>query len=97
MSVVLDDAMQRLTASLSILETAVSRRLDAERSRADLETELQIMQDDRSRLAVELESASARLGQVEDAADHVGQRVDRAIGSIREVLGRAGAAPASGL
>ena len=96
MSAVLDEAMQRLTASLSILETAVARRLDAERSRADLETELQIMQDDRSRLAVELESASARLGQVEAAADHVGQRVRHAIGSIRDVMASAGAARAAG-
>jgi chromosome segregation ATPase len=96
MSAVLDEAMQRLAASLSVLETAAARRLEAERSRADLETELQIMQDDRSRLAVELESASARLGQVEAAAQHVGGRVHQAIGSIREVLSRADPAPPAG-
>lgn len=96
MSAVLDEAMQRLAASLSALETAAARRLEAERSRADLELELQIMGDDRARLAVELESASTRLAQVEAAAEHVGDRVHHAIGSIRDVLTRVDAHPPAG-
>jgi len=87
MSISLDDAMKRLENALRLLEASVSRRLEAERRRGDLETELQIMQDDRARLAVELDSTTARLDRVEAVANDVGQRVQRAIGAIREVLG----------
>ena len=89
MSSPLGDAMKRLDQALGLLEAAVARRLDAERSRGDLETELQIMQDDRSRLAVELDAALARLTRVEAAADDVGERVQRALGAVQDVLARA--------
>ena len=84
-----DDAVKRLEAALGLLEAAVTRRLAAERRRGDLETDLQIMQDDRARLAVELDGTMARLQRVEAAASDVGRRVERAAGVIREVLGRA--------
>ncbi len=86
MSFPLDDALKRLDGALDLLETSVARRLDAERRRGDLETELQIMQDDRSRLAVELDAALARLHQFEAATDDVGQRIQRAMGAVRDVL-----------
>ena len=87
----LDDAVRRLEGALGQLEASVSRRVEIERRRGDLETELQIMQDDRARLAVELESATLRLQQMEAVADDMGHRVGRAIGAVREVL--AGAEP----
>ena len=86
MAASLDDVMKRLEAALGLLEAAVTRRLEAERRRGDLETELQIMQDDRARLAVELDGALTRLNRTEAAADHVGERVRRAIGVIEDVL-----------
>jgi len=89
MAASLDDAMKRLDAALGLLDAAISRRLDAERRRGDLETELQIMQDDRARLAMELDGATSRLVQVEAAAGDVERRVGRAIGAVREVLARA--------
>jgi Domain of unknown function (DUF4164) len=89
MSLMLDEAMKRLENALGLLEASVSRRLDAERRRGDLETELQIMQDDRARLAVELDGAITRLNRVEAAADDVGHRVKVAIGAIEDVLARA--------
>jgi hypothetical protein len=85
----LDDAMKRLDGALGQLQAAVSRRFDAEKSRGDLETELQIMQDDRARLAGELDGTLARLNRAEAAAADVGQRVNRAMGAIRDVLARA--------
>ena len=88
--------MRRLEAALGQLEASVSRRLEIERRRGDLETELQIMQDDRARLAVELEGTSARLAQVEAAADDVGHRVERALGAVRDVLAGAEASPNGG-
>jgi hypothetical protein len=89
MAASLDAAMKRLNAALGLLEAAVTRRLEAERRRGDLETELQIMQDDRARLAVELDGAMARLRRVEAAAGDVGRRVERAVGVIRKVVERA--------
>jgi predicted nucleic acid-binding Zn-ribbon protein len=83
-----DDAMRRLEGALGLLEAAVTRRLEAERRRGDLETELQIMQDDRARLAAELDGTVARLRRVEAVANDVRRRVDRAIRAIRDVLGR---------
>ena len=89
MSPALDAAMRRLNAALAQLEATLARRLDGDAMRSDLEIELQVMQDDRSRLATELESATARVVQVEAAAIHVERRVEGAIGTIRDVLGRA--------
>ena len=89
MSLTVDDALKRLENALGLLEASVSRRLELERRRGDLETELQIMQDDRARLAVELDGALTRLNRAEAAAEDVGVRVKRAIGAIESVLGRA--------
>jgi hypothetical protein len=85
----LDEAMKRLDGAIGQLEAAVSRRLESEKSRGDLETELQIMQDDRARLAGELDGTLARLNRAEAAATDVGQRVQRAMGAIQDVLARA--------
>jgi predicted nucleic acid-binding Zn-ribbon protein len=95
MGVSLEQALTRLNAALGQLEVSVARRLDAERRRGDLETELQIMQDDRARLAGELDAALARLDRVEAAAQDVGRRVTRAAGAIREVVTRTDAAALS--
>jgi predicted nucleic acid-binding Zn-ribbon protein len=86
MAASLDDAMKRLENALGLLEASVSRRLDADKRRVDLETELQIMQDDRARLAVELGGALTRVHQSEAAVADVSERVRRAIGAIEEVL-----------
>ncbi|MGO4573616.1 DUF4164 domain-containing protein [Microvirga sp. 2TAF3] len=90
MTPILDDAMKRLEVALGLLEASVSRRLETERRRGDLETELQLMQDDRARLAVELDGALTRLQRYEAATDDVSRRVRQAIGTIQTVLVRAG-------
>ena len=90
MSALLDDALKRLDAALGLLEASVSRRLDAEKRRGSLETELQLMQDDRARLAVELDGALTRLQRFEAAADDVSRRVRQAIGAVQTVLVQAG-------
>jgi chromosome segregation ATPase len=83
----LDDALQRLSAALDELETTVARRLEAELSHADLEEELAVMQDDRSRLAMELDAALAHKSALEKARDEVLMRLDRTSLGIRAVLG----------
>jgi predicted nucleic acid-binding Zn-ribbon protein len=89
MSAAVEDALRRLQTALGALEVTIGRRLDVEHRRGDLETELQLMQDDRARLAVELESTSARLNRVETATDHIERRLHKAVGTIRDVLSRA--------
>ena len=84
----LDDALQRLDGAVGQLEFAIAR-LEGERRRGDLDTELQIMQDDRARLAVELDGALARLARMEAATQDVGRRVKRAAAVVREVVARA--------
>lgn len=93
MSLSLDDAMKRLENALNGLESTIARRLSEERRRGDLETELQLMQDDRARLAGELDGALARLRTMEAATADAGDRVRRAMGAIEHVL--AGAAMAA--
>ena len=90
MTPLLDDAMKRLDVALGLLEASVSRRLEADRRRGDLETELQLMQDDRARLAVELDGAVTRLHRLEAATDDGSRRVRDAIGAVRTVLAEAG-------
>ena len=92
----LEDALERLEGALGLLEAAVSRRLEVERRRGDLETELQLMQDDRARLAVELDGATARLNRNEAAARDVGERVQRAVVSIQDVLAHIDRTPPNG-
>lgn len=81
-----EKSLKILEASLAQLENAAHRKLDLERRRGDLETELAIMQDDRSRLAIDLDGTTARLKQVEAAADGAVQRLDRAMLTIQAVL-----------
>lgn len=88
MTVPLDDALRRLEAAIGLIEASVARRLDGERRRGDLETELQVMQDDRARLAGELDAATARLQRTEAAVEDVEGRLGRAIGAVEEVLSR---------
>ena len=89
MATTFDEAGRRLDGALVLLEAAVARRLEAERRRGDLETELQIMQDDRAQLAVELDGTVARLHRVEAASEDVSRRIQNAMGAVRDVLARA--------
>jgi hypothetical protein len=86
-------ALRRLDGALRELEAALARRLDAERRRSDLEIELEVMQDDRARLATELDGTTARLVRAEAANDHAGRRLADAIATVEAVLAEdAGAA-----
>ncbi|POR49902.1 DUF4164 family protein [Bosea psychrotolerans] len=88
-SLMLENALARLDGALGLLEAAARRRIEAERGRANLETELTLMQDDRARLAAELDGAVSRLGEVESAATDVDQRLERAMNVIGAVITRA--------
>lgn len=82
------NAISALESSLGQLEAAVQRRLDHDRRRGDFETELAIMQDDRARLATELDGTLTRLKSVEAAAEDAVARLDRAMVLIRGLVGQ---------
>ena len=80
-------ALKRLSAALDQLDAAADRRAKADAARVDLEEELAIMQDERSRLAIELEGAMTRLNRMESAHQEAERRLDRASATIRGILG----------
>ena len=85
----LDAALKRLDAALDRLDAASERRAKADALRTNLEDELAVMQDDRSRLAVELDGAIARAKSLELANDEVARRLNGASAEIRAVLAEA--------
>lgn len=83
----LDAAMKRLEAALSHLEAAGERRIAAEGARGNLEEELMVMQDDRARLAAELDGALARARSLSLANTEVRQRLEQASDALRSMIG----------
>lgn len=86
----LGDALRRLESALNLIEGAVDRRLEGEHLDADMESELQRLGIDRSRLAQSLDAAEARSAALEDANRDVSRRLVAAMESIRDVLARNG-------
>lgn len=82
-----DTALKRLSAALEKLEAATERRLRAEALRSNLEEELAVMQDDRSRLAVELDGALARSISLEAANEEATRRLISASAAVKSILG----------
>lgn len=85
-------ALKRFASALDHLEAAANRRGGSAKSRANLEDELAVMEDDRSRLAVELDGALARNAALTLAHDEIRQRLDKASQAVATVLERAGEA-----
>jgi hypothetical protein len=82
----LENALRTLTAALDRLDAARERCAKADSLRANLEEELAVMQDDRLKLAVELDGASARTRALESANDEVKRRLAHVSAEIRAVL-----------
>lgn len=82
----LDAALRRLAAALDRLEAACERRAEADALRGNLEEELAVLQDDRSRLAVELDGALTRSKSLELANDEVGRKLSHASAEIKAIL-----------
>lgn len=82
----LADAVKRLESALGQLETAVQRRLDADRSLNALQDDLQRMGEDRSQLAASLDESEARATRLEEANRDVSHRLVAAMETIRNVL-----------
>lgn len=92
----LQRALHRLGSALDHLEAAAARRAQADAARANPEDEFAVMQDDRARLAMELDAALARSRTLANANSEVASRLERASATVRAVLAEIepGSAPA---
>ena len=82
----IEAATRRLTVALDALEAAVERRGDADRGDQSLGAQLQSQGADRSRLAAELDEATARAKEIETINREIARRIDVAMDGIRAVL-----------
>ncbi|MCJ2070226.1 DUF4164 domain-containing protein [Methylobacterium sp. J-030] len=86
---VIDEALARLEAAVNRMDAVVQHRLKTAAQPDDRDAELALMDEDRARLAAALDAASARLAEVTATTGAVGHRLDRAIETVQDVLGRA--------
>ena len=67
-------------------QTAVERSVEMERSRAALAEQVHTLDADRSRLAADLDSQTARSRRLETANRDIARRLDTAMDNIKLVL-----------
>jgi hypothetical protein len=84
----LEPSLKRLRAALDLLEAALERRARQDGARSDALEELALMQDDRARLAVELDGALDRNRGLLAANIEAGRKVEKASAAIRAILER---------
>ena len=83
-----DAALARLDAAVNRLDAVVTHRIESAQQPDDRDAELALMNEDRARLAAALDAASARLDTVTATTGEVGERLDRAIETVQDVLHR---------
>jgi hypothetical protein len=81
-----EPAVERLRAAIDSLEAVLERRAKVGARRADSDEELAIMQDDRSRLAVELDAALADNRALAAASVAAAERIAKVRAAIEEML-----------
>jgi hypothetical protein len=86
----LDLALKRLNIAVEMLEAAQSRRAQTDAARANLDEEYAIMQDDRTRLAIELDAAVAHNNALATTNAEVARRLESAGAAVRSVLASLG-------
>jgi hypothetical protein len=79
-------ATKRLILALEGLEAAAERRREADRADLGVADQLYALGADRSRLAAELDAATARARALETTNQEVARRLDAAIETIRSVI-----------
>lgn len=82
----LDVALKRILKALDHLDAAVERRVIQDQHSGDQTQEFAVMQDDRARLAVELDGTLAKSKRLETAAKEAGKRLERASATIKALL-----------
>src|SRR5271166_4567538 len=84
----LESSLKRLAAAVDSLERAAERRMRHDEARTNVEEEYALIQDDRSRLAVELDAALDRSRTLEGANIEAGERLARAAKTIGDIIER---------
>jgi Domain of unknown function (DUF4164) len=84
----LETSLKRLASAVEALEWATDLRMRHDEARASTQEEFALMQDDRSRLAVELDAAVDRSRALEAANAEAARRLARAAQAVERVLGR---------
>ena len=82
----IEAATRRLSQALEALEAATERRREADRADGELAEQIHVLGSDRTRLASQLDEATARARALEAANREVAHRIDQAIETIRGVL-----------
>jgi hypothetical protein len=90
----LEPSLKRLRAAIDLLEAAIERRLRQHSAQGDAQEELALMQDDRARLAVELDGALDRNRGLLSANNEAAKLLARAGAAVRLVVERLGGEPA---
>ena len=86
----LETSLKRLASAVDALDWATDLRMRHDEARASTQEEFALMQDDRSRLAVELDAAVDRSRALESANAEAAKRLVRAAQTIERVLGGLG-------
>jgi chromosome segregation ATPase len=82
-------AAARLAAALDALDAAAERRREADRQAQALSDQFHALDDDRARLASELDDTAARAKHLQGANRDIAERIEAAIETIRAVLNSA--------
>ncbi len=85
-SAAIEAATKRLSLALDALEAAVERRHEADQDGQSLGAQLHALGADRSRLAAELDEATARAKEIETTNREIARRIDIAMDGIRGVI-----------
>jgi hypothetical protein len=83
---VIEAATRRLALALDALEAAAEERHEVDLGEDNLMAQVHALDDDRSRLASDLDAAMARARTLERTNRQIARRLDAAIGTIRSVL-----------
>jgi D-serine deaminase-like pyridoxal phosphate-dependent protein len=84
----LEISLKRLASAVDALEWATDMRMRHDEARATTQAEFSLMQDDRSRLAVELDAAVDRSRALESANAEAAKRLAHAAQAIERALGK---------
>ena len=82
----IEQATRRLMQALDMLDAAVERSIDIDRSRAALADQVHALDADRSKLAADLDGQIGKARRLEAANRDIARRLDEAMDNIRHVL-----------
>ena len=82
----IEQATRRLSHALDMLDAAVDRRIEIDRSRTILAEQVHALDADRSKLAADLDMQLAKVRSLESANREIARRLDAAMENIRNVI-----------